>query len=357
MICPKCGNGTLDESGHCPGCGFEVAPEVAPQAEPKPADLGSPHVGAIPMDFSGPSGDGPVELPAWRHELSRRLQEIKKKREIGDPPAATQPPLLPFSDSEPASIEPTHPAPDPIPRKRPPKTRTPQAAQPPMPETPQSPAPTEAPADAALAANSPLRLVQPPAPSGEQGVRSAEPLLRRTPAEAREYDTITDLIDNVTGKATAPAEVRPRIVAPVSGPERPGEGKLILLSRTLAGLVDLLIVVLCAGAFIIAADFFSGIDVLDTVSLAHYGILLLAVYLLYSVFFLGAAGQTIGMMITDLKVVQEESRRPAVGSLLLRCAAYPLCVLALGIGVVWAVFDRDSLCLHDRFSGTRVARL
>ena len=37
------------------------------------------------------------------------------------------------------------------------------------------------------------------------------------------------------------------------------EGKLILLSRTLSGLVDLLIVVLCTGVFIIAADYFSGI--------------------------------------------------------------------------------------------------
>jgi uncharacterized RDD family membrane protein YckC len=174
---------------------------------------------------------------------------------------------------------------------------------------------------------------------------------------ASDFPTITDLIDSVTGRTAAPADVRPRIVAPASGSEHPGEGKLILLSRTLAGLIDLLIVVLCAGAFIIAADFFTGIDVLDTVSLVHYGILLLAFHILYSVFFLGTVGQTIGMMITDLRVVQAGNGRPPAGMLLLRCAAFPLSLLALGIGVVWAVFDSDSLCLHDRLSGTRVARL
>jgi uncharacterized RDD family membrane protein YckC len=356
MICPKCGNGELDASGRCPGCGFEATIEVAPPAEPAPADLGPSHVGAIPIDFSGPSGNGSAEIPAWRHELSRRLQEIKKKRETGGPlDAAALEPLLPFSQPEPPSVEPKPPAPESVSRKRPARPRPPQVPQEPLRATP--PAQAEVPAEVAAGANSPLRLVQPPGPSGETGAQAPEPLLRRSPHAAGEYDTITDLIDNVTGRAAAPAEVRPRIVAPVSGPDRPGEGKLILLSRTLAGLVDLLIVVLCAGAFIIAADFFSGIDVLDTISLVHYGILLLAVYLLYSVFFLGAAGQTIGMMITDLKVVQAESRRPAVGSLLLRCAAYPLCVLAFGIGVAWAVFDRESLCLHDRLSGTHVARL
>ena len=86
------------------------------------------------------------------------------------------------------------------------------------------------------------------------------------------------------------------------------EGKLILLSRTLSGLVDLIIVLLCSGVCIIAADFFSGIIALDTISYLIFSVLFLLIYFFYSLFFLAASNQTIGMMITDLRVVDADLR-------------------------------------------------
>jgi hypothetical protein len=62
------------------------------------------------------------------------------------------------------------------------------------------------------------------------------------------------------------------------------EGKLILLSRTLSGLVDLMLVVLFTGMFIVATDHFWGISVVDSISIAHFSLLFLLIYFVYSVF-------------------------------------------------------------------------
>ena len=143
----------------------------------------------------------------------------------------------------------------------------------------------------------------------------------------------------------------------VPAPVPDQEGKLILLSRTLSGLVDLLIVVFCTGAFIVAADYFSGIIALDPISLILFFVLFLLSFFLYSLFFLAASNQTIGMMITDLRVVGADSKRPSLGQLVRRCCGYFASLFFLGIGLVSALFDRGSLCFHDRISGTRVVRI
>ena len=62
----------------------------------------------------------------------------------------------------------------------------------------------------------------------------------------------------------------------------------------------------------------------------------LATYFLYSMFFLGAACQTIGMMITHLRLVGTDGKRPALSRILGRCAIYIPSVLLLGAGV-WLV--------------------
>ena len=348
MFCPKCGKGEINDSGMCPECGFAVAsghpdPESTRQAEGDEA-----HVGLIPMDFTGPSDGDSTELPAWRQELSRRLQEIKRKREIGDRaiaagqdlPALPEPREGPPAAPQPAAEEP--------PRRRPSRPRSAPAVTP----TPAESRPSSAPD------------VQPrPAPPGPSPAvtSSPEPLaetvVRQSPATTPKQANIQDLIDSMMTGKSAQADAAPQKVPPFSVPDRPGEGKLILLSRMLSGLVDLLIVVLCAGAFILAADFISGIEVLDDISLFHYGQLLLAIFLLYSIFMLGTANQTMGMMVTDLKVVRARGERPSIGQIIIRTVAFLVSFLALGIGLIWAVFDRKSLCLHDRISSTEVVRM
>ena len=137
----------------------------------------------------------------------------------------------------------------------------------------------------------------------------------------------------------------------------PQENKLILLSRTLAGLVDLIIVIVSGSAFIFTVDVLEGIDVFDAVSITHYLLLLLVTYFVYSLFFLSTGTQTIGMMLTDLRVVGTSMKRPKITQLLVRCITFLLGLAAFGVGLLWGCFDRQSRCLHDWLSQTRVERI
>ena len=100
---------------------------------------------------------------------------------------------------------------------------------------------------------------------------------------------------------------------------KPRENKLILLSRTLAGLVDLIIIIISASALIFTVDVLEGIDVFDGISITHYLMLLLVTYFVYSLFFLSTGTQTMGMMLTDLRLVGTTMKRPKVTQLLVRC--------------------------------------
>jgi uncharacterized RDD family membrane protein YckC len=117
------------------------------------------------------------------------------------------------------------------------------------------------------------------------------------------------------------------------------------------------VIVLCTGGFVLSAEYFSGITVVDQVSLIDFLVLFLLNYFLYSLFFLSASNQTIGMMITDLRVVGTGEKRPSTGQLLRRSLWHLASLFGLGIGLLLSLFDRENLCFHDRHSGTRVERI
>jgi uncharacterized RDD family membrane protein YckC len=172
---------------------------------------------------------------------------------------------------------------------------------------------------------------------------------------------IRSLIDSIVvrqagSESTIEAHQKPPIVGVLPG-SAPLEGRLILVSRTLSGLVDLLVVAICTGSFIIATDIVSGIDIFDGKSLTIYCLLLLAVFFVYSTFFLGTANQTIGMMLTDLKIIDAAGERPRIGQILWRCFGYLVSVSMFGVGLLWGCFNRQSRCLHDRLSDTHVVRI
>ncbi|MEZ5425726.1 MAG: RDD family protein [Pyrinomonadaceae bacterium] len=66
-------------------------------------------------------------------------------------------------------------------------------------------------------------------------------------------------------------------------------------------------------------------------------------------------GQSIGKMLTGLRVVKMDGTNPTLGSLLLRhLIGYPLTALTLGLGFVFSVFNRNARALHDYLAGTVV---
>lgn len=65
-------------------------------------------------------------------------------------------------------------------------------------------------------------------------------------------------------------------------------------------------------------------------------------------------GQTLGARAWGLRVVRVDGRPFAWRDAAARYAAAWLLLLPPGLGFVWAAWDNDRLCWHDRLSGTRL---
>jgi uncharacterized RDD family membrane protein YckC len=322
MSCPQCHNDEISSSGMCLYCGFQVEPGMPDPPIAKSEDEDRTFSGMIEIDYSDSASESEAEMPEWRRELSERLKAIRQKREQmgasaklqGEAAhavsAAHRPRAVPVPDRSAETL----------------RKRAPARVQ----ERPAGPVPQQ----------KTLQPLQPPV------------------LEAPKPGEVQRIIDDaMSRRPVPPAADIPLQISFSAAPRDTGEGRLILLSRTLSGLVDLIFVVLCTGAFIIAADTFSGILVVDSISLLNFSALLLLIYFLYSLFFLAASNQTLGMMITDLRVVGWDERRPLIRQLVGRCLGYLVSLMGLGIGLLWSLFDRESLCFHDRVSHTHIIRI
>ena len=74
----------------------------------------------------------------------------------------------------------------------------------------------------------------------------------------------------------------------------------------------------------------------------------------YLVTFTAASGQTIGKMLSGVRVVYGEHARVPFGHAVLRSVALLVCVLPLGLGLLPMFLDATRRGPHDRLAGTRV---
>lgn len=85
-----------------------------------------------------------------------------------------------------------------------------------------------------------------------------------------------------------------------------------------------------------------------------YVFLVLGAYFLW---YWRTGGQTLAMQTWKLRIVNAEGARISVRQ---GCVRYMLAwpsVLLFGIGIVWALFDKERQFLHDRLAGTRIVLL
>jgi len=220
------------------------------------------------------------------------------------------------------------------------------------------------------------------ADSGADTVRESSRSAEDSPTEEKtEAIPSEQLLDAVLDQAPEPARKAPGEVSPKVTPrqrklslgepppsiysglakkkKRPAlsEGKIsneILLSRLLAGIIDLTLPVLIAFGFVAAASWKLGFDLLGYDSLIWVCVFAGFFFIFNSIFFLLSSGQTPGMVLTDLNIVSAEPEEeiPA-GTLVLRIVFF-LLSLASVIGLLWALVDSRKCCLHDILSGTRV---
>lgn len=65
------------------------------------------------------------------------------------------------------------------------------------------------------------------------------------------------------------------------------------------------------------------------------------------------SGQTIGKMLTGLRVVRSDGNTASLSRILVRhLVGYPLTFLTLGLGFIFSFFNSDGRTLHDFISGT-----
>lgn len=337
MICPHCQNDEISDSGACLVCGRQVtARNIERNNVRRPASVSETTKqnsdntsGKIEPDNSGSVPESSEELPQWRKELSERLQEIRDKKEAAAAnrkKAQSKPISVPVTQSR--AVDRPDTGAMKLVEKPPVRRAAPK---------PQKPPPRQ----------KPLQLVNTESASSKAAPKATG---------KKEIETLID--DAVSLQSTTMHTPVPNPETPPSVPRsfKDREGKLIFLSRTLSGLIDLICIIFFVGVFVITADRFGGIVMLDKASLAGFAALFLLTYFVYSVFFLIASGQTIGMMITDLRVIGISPGRPALQQYIKRCFWHLIALLVFGIGLLWGLLDRNNLCLHDRLSGTRVIR-
>lgn len=89
---------------------------------------------------------------------------------------------------------------------------------------------------------------------------------------------------------------------------------------------------------------------------AYYLALVIATFIFFG-WFWTHGGQTLGLRTWRLQVVDNQGRTLTWRQSLLRFAAAWLAYLPAAAGLLWMLFDKDSLAVHDRLSKTRVIKL
>jgi uncharacterized RDD family membrane protein YckC len=82
--------------------------------------------------------------------------------------------------------------------------------------------------------------------------------------------------------------------------------------------------------------------------------LLLGMTGLYQLYFGGMTGQTLGMRLCRIRLIDRRGRTPGPARGLLRLLALAPSVGPAALGWLWALFDREHRALHDHLAGTYV---
>ncbi|MDP2811047.1 MAG: RDD family protein [Rhodocyclaceae bacterium] len=142
--------------------------------------------------------------------------------------------------------------------------------------------------------------------------------------------------------------------SPVTALESPAQ-RLPGIRRRLVSMLyeSLLLLGVLSVAFMLphlALGFATGI-VLPGPLLALHVFIVLGSYFLW---YWRHGGQTLAMQTWKIEISAADGAHPSIGQLALRyLLAWP-CILIYGVGLIWALFDRDRQFLHDRLAGTRI---
>jgi uncharacterized RDD family membrane protein YckC len=74
----------------------------------------------------------------------------------------------------------------------------------------------------------------------------------------------------------------------------------------------------------------------------------------YFIWYWSHGGQTLAMQTWKIQLTTATGAQPSMVQLLVRYALTWPSLVYFGVGLLWAIFDRDRQFLHDRLAGTRL---
>ncbi len=299
MRCPKCHYISFGSVDRCRNCGYELS--LAPEA--KPLDL--PIHDA--EETGGPLGDFPLGQPtpvAQRPASPARVDAVAAAAAAAKRAPSPLRSDLPLFGDRAANHD-----------------DAPLVSAPAVPRQPLS-----------------VRRAQPPIAKARPEDSAREPRVVETDWKAAGASQIASAADAVN---TAP-----------------------ILRRLTAGIVDVLTLAALDAAILyftlrVLELTFADVQLLPPIPLGVFVVLLNGGYLAA---FTAAGGQTIGKMLTGIRVVADPASsgapygRITFGSAVLRAAAYLVSLAPAGLGFAPILFAADGRALHDRLANTRVVR-
>jgi uncharacterized RDD family membrane protein YckC len=129
--------------------------------------------------------------------------------------------------------------------------------------------------------------------------------------------------------------------------------------RLIAALLDTALVVAVDAAVLYLTLAISGITIADVARIPAIpiGAFFLMMNGGYVIIFTAASGQTIGKMVTGIRVMNANGSRVDLGGSMLRAAGCAASLLSLGLGYLPAFFSAERRALQDRIAGTRVVAI
>jgi uncharacterized RDD family membrane protein YckC len=242
--------------------------------------------------------------PEWRREVSSRLQDYRARRG-GAPPAALQP-ALPFDSDPLPSVE----------------------------YSPKSKA-AETSSSGAAAATAPAKKQTAPRAQRSERFEISIPKLEIAVPDA-----------SVAGPdpSAAQAGAFPAKQFPVAS----------LAERRKAALIDTGLLIFSYGGMLALFTVLGGRIGLNKLDLTVAGATLALFYAQYFALFTVFGGSSPGMMLNGLRVVSFDGSVPTSRQMAWRSVGYLISAGICLLGFVWALWDDDQLCWHDRISHTYI---
>ncbi|HKS28418.1 MAG TPA: RDD family protein [Pyrinomonadaceae bacterium] len=380
MQCPACRAVYSNGLENCPRC---KTPAQVPLPDIKTEIPSSPETAATTANDSKAAEatatastliefPGTRSMPQWRKQLSERVREIQERR----------------AREAAREMEEAAMAPPPVP-----SPATPETSTPPLGLVPPQPAPEMNPiVVAALRRIERARQTQPMPPvsrsrggaavarvAEEQYQEEINPALLAPEAQA---------VPEVKPVEAAPARTLVVVPAPVKEEPKPEPRRAVevviddstlarleaesvaseelreevfddrapFVARLTASAIDFLVVAFASSPFAAVIELTNG-NWTDPRVAGSMGAIVLVVMFLYLTASTALAGRTWGMSLLSLRAVDADTGlQPTTKQSVLRALLYMVSLFALGLGVIYALFDAEGRTAHDHFSGTAVVQ-